>query len=445
MRAWTPAPPFPTGSLMSPDPQSAVPPGRPPSRAERLQSDLNTLLKDDEKKDGAELLPSYASAEPGALLHEMHEVWTRQGGTGEYAHSFAKLKAACSINSLQHKLKGRLPIEDKDTEDVQSLLSAMLNNWGPDGRAFREDLDAKKKKRLAEILFGPIYGVPRREIRIVESPGINAAKFMEEQRTRAKAIVIPVTDRAMFGRDPADTLDGTRLSVAQYLGEGKRDDAERSPGAENAPADSSPKIIYALRSEPPNITKDYVRYIYERSFLSTLFRLVQQTSGNGWEVEYTGKRFPPWENLERQLWVCVSPADRRADDIIPVRVPESWKDVVEGGIGPGGKFGLAVVCTNYMKLEYWKYSTHGQAFSKISQQADKHMEDAHRRLIQAVFDVADGKVDGAGKGEGMSGPSREPHEEDMGALGTWVIASAEDFMRDRDLPKPGGRHEGPGG
>lgn len=439
---------------MPPDRWSA---GRFP-RAEDLERDLKTLLKpNDAQEDGSHLLPPYASAEPGALLHEMHEVWTRQGGRGDNAHSFAKLQEACRINSLQHKLKGRLPMEGKGgREDARSLSKAMLEKWSADGQAFME-LNAAAVNaaagRLAEVLFGPIYGLGRNEIRIVESPGMNAATFMKEQRALegALAIVIPVTDRAMFGPDPADTLDGTRLSVAQYLGAG---DDPKPP----------PMIIYALRSEPPNVTKDYVRYIYERSFLSTLFRLVQQTSEKGWKVKHVGKQFPAWGDLERQLWVCVSPADRRADDIIPVRVPENWKDVVEGEIGPGGEFGLTIVCRGSrfrepakvtdMTLEYWKYSKKDRAFSEIGRPADKHVEEAYRALIKAVFDVAgpvgagdNGLSKGACESEGTCETRRvvkEVEGEDV-SWREWTIASAEAFMRDRDLMVGGAKPAGSGG
>ena len=158
----------------------------------------------------------------------------------------------------------------------------------------------------------------------------------------------------------------------------------------------------------------------------------------------------------------------RADDIIPVRVPENWKDVVEGGIGPAGKFGLTVVCrcrepgpakAEDMTLEYWKYSKAYRAFSEIGRPVDKHVEEAHRALLRVVFDLAGARGRGQVGGD-VGGSSERPRklegtckprdvvkevEGEKVALGTWTIVSAEAFMRDEDLIDGGAKHACPGG
>ena len=349
------------------------------SRADPVVDDLMQLQRKfaEGVRDGEALLPDYASVEPGALLHKIYEVWKRQPGGRERAHSFANLNTWTpgTIASLQHKLKGRLPIERED--DAQHLLTAMLTHWSDQGPhpALHSNV-SQFAHDLTGVLFGPIYGIKRKNIRIVESPGINTATFMEKRKADASTVVFPVLDRAMFGADPVSTLAGTRLSLARYLA---RSDSE-------SPSDGG-RVIYALRSELPDAGLNYVRYLHERSFLATEFRLLQITADAQWPLEHVNKKFPCWSNLQRQLWVYIVPSDERTD-IVPDRVPAEWKDEVVGGFD---KFGFVVVekkeDNKDAPLEYWKYLKENGAFSQIKRQQHK-MVTAHRGLIETVTRLA---------------------------------------------------------
>ena len=389
------------------------------SRAHQLNEDLKQLLNPPDEalaaaaavEDGATLLPDYASVEPGALLHEICEVWKRQPSSGDAAHSFANLNkwTTGKIASLQHKLKGRLPIESK--EDARHLLEAMLRHWseGQQHPTFKGNV-SNVAQDITRMLFGPIYGVDRKKIWIVESPGINTAKFMKKMQA-ASAIVFPVLDRAMFGADPVSTLAGTRLSLARYLA---RSDRQKSGG----------RVIYALRSEPPDKGLNYVRYLYERSFLATEFRLLQITADK-WELEHVGSKLPQWSALRNQLWVCISHSGARTD-IIPDRVPADWKDVEE--LGGFDKCGFVVVSNEEEKpLEYWKYMKDNGAFSQIKRQQHK-MIAAHRSLIQAVNLAADKCEENAENAE--NGYIEKKPEN----LKEWILVSAEAFLDGKDLP-----------
>src|SRR5262245_12798283 len=98
-------------------------------RRDRLSDVLRKILDARAGDDGSTFLPDEATAEPGALIHELHEVWQAQArGQGLESHSFENLqnwlaKLGGPIASLQHKLKGRLPIRLKEErEELERLI-----------------------------------------------------------------------------------------------------------------------------------------------------------------------------------------------------------------------------------------------------------------------------------------------------------------------------------
>ena len=164
-------------------------------------------------------------------MHEVHEAWKRQDRTHTFQGLVQKLKGLSgtgqqSIQSLQHKLKGRLSITHPEARD---LLKAMFNSWrSPEPQDLKPLLSsAEKAEKVVDVMFGPIYGIERDEVRIVESPGMNTAQFMEQQRNAA-AIVFPVDEQAMYGDDPTAAIYGTLLSLAQLLGPPNERTRERS-------------------------------------------------------------------------------------------------------------------------------------------------------------------------------------------------------------------------
>lgn len=379
------------------------------SREDRLRFAIEEILQS-KGDDGAEVLSGPAedaSVEPGWLLHEMYEVWKRKRGPRGEAHTFKNLNRWTNrIPSLHHKLKGRLSFR-RDEEDAQQLLAVMLEHWsGNDAHpALGKEKPAAAAERIARVLFGPIYGIERKEIRMVKSPGINTATFMRKQRKKAEAILIPVIDRALFGSDPTNTLAGTRLSVAMYLG---KNDEE---------ADTSGHLIYLLKSDRATVGLNYVRYLYERSFLAILFQLLKITSQEGWEIElYPGskRKLPEWDNLKLRLWVCVSPSGERVDDYIPEKVPAVWNSDIKSLHTDSGSGFFVVLPMEHgeRELRYWKYRRDNGAVSDIKK-PETAMVDAHKKLIQVVLNKAKEK-----NGDSSSG---------------WTVMSAEDFLKGRDL------------
>ena len=355
-----------------------------------LDGDLQKILNSTTgEKDGAELLPADASVEPGALLHRVHEAWKRQDSKHTFQGLVQKLKDPSgtdqqSIQSLQHKLKGRLSTTHPEARD---LLKAMFkSSWSPGAHWSTETADEAAKK-VADVMFGPIYGIGREEVRIVESPGMNTAKFMEEQR-KATAVVFPVDEQAMYGEDPTDKLYGTLVSLAQLLGKEPDDPTKKEP-------DELPYVIYVFRPRKRVYGEDYARYLYERSSLAALFSLVRVAAENKWDLMPLGadiRFFPRWKaesdkspGLAQRLCVWILPSEE-GTDIMPYFVPERWKqkDGMRGGFEEWGF--LAVMQKG--ELCFWKFRKSDGAFSKLPElktvREGGGMVAAYRALIGAV-------------------------------------------------------------
>ena len=366
----------------------------------KLQRDLNHLLKgtmreSDEVillKDGAELLPDYASVEPGALLYETYEVWKRlaSGHTFNHLHETLKKlnKPQEPIQSLQHKLRGRLSITLPEAED---LLRAMFTDWSGPRRRFLQRDPKGTAKEVAAVLFGPIFGQERQEIRIAESPGINAGRFMGRQRrAKARAIVFPVIEQAMYGDSPTSSLYGSLLTLLQLLGRTESEHKRKQP--DDQP--EVPHIVYALRSKRDDDGEDYARYLYERSLLSALFALVRVAAAKEWKLMHHADariaQFPCWaepaeNSLAKRMSVWILPSEK-GTDIVPYTVPERWRrDVMPGGFE---KWGFLAVRKQNGDLSFWKFRKSDRAFSAIPSedrvQRGSPMVAAYRALIDAV-------------------------------------------------------------
>jgi len=282
---------------------------------------------------------------------------------------------------------------------------------------------AEAAERVASFLFGPIYGLARETIKIISSPGVNTAAFLQSQ-SKEHAVVLPVLDQAMYGADPTRTLDGTRLSLSYCLKE-----------------NSSVWIIWIIRGEAKRNTLHYTKYVYERSFLATLFQLLRTTADEGW------MGLAPWDQIKKRLFVCTSPVgdggidkgpDKLVvDDFLPRRTPERWcrgKDQTDLN-----EYGFAIVATGAEEheLEYWRYTkSEPCAFSPISAGVDLTMKSAHELLIRSVEQCGSqaNHSDSAVRQSSSASRARanaSPELAQMKGVG-WRIASAEDFIPGAD-------------
>ena len=410
---------------------------RSKARSETLHDELSKLLNsasDAPNTDGALVLPMDASVEPGTLLYKIHRAWTRQAGDSQSRRTFKKLNeySRQRIPSLQHKLKGRISISAEETE---TLLRAFLGNWGQEGDANNGqhpvlaetgfDLD-QAAEAIRAFMFGPIYGVSRVEVRIVPSPGINTATFMREKVTDRSVLLLPITDRAMWGENPVTMLYGTRLSLAYAFQRTNPQDC--------------PYIIYAIRPESCDESKDYVKYVYHRSLLATLFQLLKIGAEGGWALHDTGTvqlRFPDWNVLQRRLWVCIAPPNLRVVDTIPDRVPADW-DELDGLSSKRlsfDEFGFVVVTSEKdarIDQRYYRYLKSNGAFSRIDDRLIRPtMREAHKKIVYAVLS--------RGNQQDPDGDSRNgllsletPDRNGSGPHG-WKIISAQEFLHGEDL------------
>lgn len=415
-------------------------------RRERLLGNLTRALSAEIGQDGSEVLPDEATAEPGVLLHELYEVWQDQVRThGSEAHSLKNLEnwigeRGEAIRSLQHKLKGRLPFSLDKKEELERLVTVFFDHW--DSKSERDSekpvrlplIDQLKfgsseqaARKLVSLLYGPIYTLDRAKINVIPSPGISTAKFMEQQAHKL-AILLPVMDRAMYGSDPARALAGTRLSLTRCLR-----------------TDHEVHVIWLLRGEMLRDTLDYIQYLYERSFLATLFQLLKVDAN-----EFHG--LAPWKSLKARLFVCIAPAREVSisteydssglsmlvvDDFLPQRAPQLWNS--EQGID-FKDYGFAVTATDTGKkpsLTYWKHTkplpnrsdgSHSvpdiPAFSLLRANTEATMKQAHQTIITAV------------QQKKLTGKSSDKNELRFLEGKGWKIVSADEFIAGEDLDGP---------
>lgn len=333
----------------------------------------------DGRSDSPGLLPPEAQVEPGVFIMMIHSAWRDNAPySGEGAHSTDELDKWLRsepnkvIRSLQHKLKGRMPV---DRSEVAALLQVFFDHWEP-----AKDNDEKSKSRpfkfedknrrgepittksaadrITNFLFGPIYGVARKTLRIVEPIGINIPAFLEAHK-KERAIIVPVLDRAMYGGDPAATIFGTRESLEKCLD-----------------SDARVKMIWLVRGGHARDTRDYANYLYQRNFLATLLQYLRRAAKEQWGT------FVKWDELTKRIFVFVHDPDKKGagpstdyilDDFVPERAPEHWRKEIKDDDGQDfsfEKFGLFVVAEaadeERDQLSYWKYTkvTAGAASSR---------------------------------------------------------------------------------
>lgn len=406
---------------------------------QQIEAAISRILLGSPGSDGSYLLPPEATAEPGALLHALYQLWLTLGHSrGPEAHSVERLrewlKGSSIVRSLPHKLKGRLPVS---RDEAFELLSVLLTHWtssGPSDEASSIPFPLPQKasgsrftileaaKRLSDVIFGPVYQFKSEEIRVRPSPGVSTA-FAFSEWQQDNAIIFPILDRTMYGSDPVAMLHGTRLSLETCL----------------AKPDSSVRLIWLLRSETVRDTLEYVRYLFERSFLSVLFQLLEVSARRSW-----GKfQRPDVDVLMKHLYVCVhvgsdrhvdshiddpeEAADLVLEDFIPTKEPERWKQEGEGF--SLRDYGVVVVEKADSVIEYWRYTKTEKrvhvAFSRIESETRPQMVTAHRFVVEAAKERA---------GEGD--PAKR-HLNYMEAAG-WRVLDGRDFIGGFDL-KPKGK------
>jgi hypothetical protein len=401
-----------------------------------------TVLGGAPYEDDAPPLPPGADADPGAFLFMILNAWYDAGPRhGDEAHTAQGLKTWLKgsriSGSLQHYLKARYAFSLKDEEarelsrkEIAELLTALLTHW-----SVREDGEhqvpltfpfsmcpggakltpQQAAERITRVLCGPIYGFYSQEIRIAPSPGINTARFLSEHAS-ATAIVFPVHDHPMHGADdPVARLDGVRISLEHCLGRG---DA---------------RLIWLIENPALRTIHDYVRYLFERSLLCTLFQLLKAAATNRWG------RFAAIEAdaLMERLFVCVyvgpnldrhrqagAARDLGLEDFLPRKEPERWKNELPEFSFT--KYGFVVVAKDGdgegLNLEYWSHTKPAKrlpaAFRPIQCGAPQQMIAAHQVVIRAVEQAAIGEP----------GPALK-YMRQMG----WHVLAAPKFIQGVDL------------
>jgi hypothetical protein len=374
--------------------------------------------------DGAQVLPPELHVEPGAFVWALHEAWAAHTiGDKELAHSYRNLEKWLSdkktnVPSLHHKLKGRYPLSKGETE---GLITVLLTYWKVSNKknhvAAVEHAPATASK-ITNILFGPINTFTRKEIYVLPSPGIDGSEFLRRHRSNT-AIIIPVKGRALFGPNPVFAINGALFSLRRAL----------------SGAGSTVSMVWLLSGQILREGDEFVRYLYDRSFLTTLLQLVRVYA----QLELKtpdALPLPSVVELANRLFVCVyAPhaipkselrSDIAARELQPKdfvldsdSLPMRWE--LEGEKSDLLTTHSITVCASDTHLHYWVNEREGTriAFREVVGSPTDHVEQAHRLVVSALI-------------ERRSSSKKKPATERLRSLG-WLFLPAADFLAGADL------------